>query len=62
MSIDYTGFIPLIVESLKQMQQTIQDQQKEIGNTAKSLPVETKSMFRSTSNEEVSVVEGVETI
>ena len=30
MSIDYIGFIPLIVESLKQMQQTIQDQQKEI--------------------------------
>ena len=48
MSIDYTGFIPLIVESLKQMQQTIQDQQKEI-ETLQS---------RSTSNEEVSVVEG----
>mgnify|MGYP002535675286 FL=1 len=58
MSIDYTGFIPLIVESLKQMQQTIQDQQKEIETLQSFLPAETKSMFRSTSNEEVSVVEG----
>lgn len=58
MSIDYTGFIPLIVESLKQMQQTIQDQQKEIETLQSLLPPETKSMFRSTSNEEVSVVEG----
>ena len=58
MSIDYTGFIPLIVESLKQMQQTIQDQQKEIETLQSLLPAETKSMFRSTSNEEVSVVEG----
>ena len=58
MSIDYIGFIPLIVESLKQMQQTIQDQQKEIETLQSLLPAETKSMFRSTSNEEVSVVEG----
>ena len=58
MSIDYTGFIPLIVESLKQMQQTIQDQQKEIETLQSLLPAETKSMFRSTSNENVSVVEG----
>ena len=58
MSIDYTGFIPLIVESIKQMQQTIQDQQKEIEALQSFLPAETKSMFRSTSNEEVSVVEG----
>lgn len=58
MSIDYIGFIPLIVESLKQMQQTIQDQQKEIETLQSLLPPETKSMFRSTSNEEVSVVEG----
>lgn len=58
MSIDYTGFIPLIVESLKQMQQTIQDQQKEIETLQSLLPAETKSMLRSTSNEEVSVVEG----
>lgn len=58
MSIDYTGFIPLIVESLKQMQQTIQDQQKEIEILQSLLPAETKSMFRSTSNEEVNVVEG----
>ena len=58
MSIDYIGFIPLIVESLKQMQQTIQDQQKEIETLQSFLPAETKSMFRSTSNEEVSVVEG----
>lgn len=57
MSIDYTGFIPLIVESLKQMQQTIQDQQKEIETLQSLLPAETKSMFRSTSNENVSVVE-----
>ncbi|RHO73857.1 tail fiber domain-containing protein [Parabacteroides sp. AF48-14] len=58
MSIDYIGFIPLIVESLKQMQQTIQDQQKEIETLQSLLPAETKSMLRSTSNEEVSVVEG----
>ena len=58
MSIDYIGFIPLIVESLKQMQQTIQDQQKEIETLQSLLPAETKSMFRSTSNEDVSVVEG----
>lgn len=57
MSIDYIGFIPLIVESLKQMQQTIQDQQKEIETLQSLLPAETKSMFRSTSNEDVSVVE-----
>ena len=47
-----------IEESLKQMQQTIQDQQKEIETLQSFLPAETKSMFRSTSNEEVSVVEG----
>lgn len=58
MSIDYTGFIPLIVESLKLMQQTIQDQQKEIERLQSLLPTETKSMLRSTSNEKVSVVEG----
>lgn len=58
MAIDYTGFIPLIVESIKQMQQTIQDQQKEIEKLQSLLPVETKSMLRSTSNEEVSVVVG----
>ena len=62
MSIDYTGFIPLIVESLKQMQQTIQDQQKEIEILQSLLPAETKSMFRSTSNEEVNVVEGAKYI
>ena len=45
MSIDYIGFIPLIVESLKQMQQTIQDQQKEIETLQSFLPAETKSMF-----------------
>lgn len=57
-SIDYTGFIPLIVESLKEMQQTIQEQQNEIENLRNLLPNETESMLRSTSTSETSVVEG----
>ena len=57
-SIDYTGFIPLIVESLKEMQQTIQDQQNEIENLRNLLPEGTKSMLRSTSTNNINVVEG----
>ena len=57
-SIDYTGFIPLIVESLKEMQQTIQDQQNEIENLRSLLPEGTKSMLRSTSTNNINVVEG----
>lgn len=57
-SIDYTGFIPLIVESLKEMQQTIQDQQNEIENLRSLLPEGIKSMLRSTSTNNINVVEG----
>lgn len=57
-SIDYTGFIPLIVESLKEMQQTIQEQQNEIENLRNLLPEGTKSMLRSTSTNTINVVEG----
>lgn len=57
-SIDYIGFIPLIVESLKEMQQTIQDQQNEIENLRTLLPEDTQSMLRSTSTNNISIVEG----
>lgn len=43
MSIDYTGFIPLIVESIKEMQQTILKQNEQIENLQNLLTVETKS-------------------
>lgn len=57
MSIDYIGFIPLIVESLKEMQQTIQAQQDEIDLLQSLLPVESKSQLRSTSTNNI-VIEG----
>lgn len=56
-SIDYIGFIPLIVESLKEMQQTIQAQQDEIDHLQSLLPVEGKSQLRSTSTNNI-VIEG----
>lgn len=56
-SIDYIGFIPLIVESLKEMQQTIQAQQNEIDLLQSLLPEESKSLLRSTSTDNI-VIEG----
>ena len=56
-SIDYIGFIPLIVESLKEMQQTIQAQQNEIDILQSLLPEERKSLLRSTSIDNI-VIEG----
>ena len=56
-SIDYIGFIPLIVESLKEMQQTIQAQQNEIDILQSLLPEESKSLLRSTSTDNI-VIEG----
>lgn len=56
-SIDYIGFIPLIVESLKEMQQTIQAQQNEIDILQSLLPEESKSLLRSTSTNNI-VIEG----
>lgn len=56
-SIDYIGFIPLIVESLKEMQQTIQAQQNEIDLLQSLLPDESKSLLRSTSTDNI-VIEG----
>lgn len=43
MAIDYIGFIPLIVESLKEMQQTIDDQKKQIENLQNLQVIETRS-------------------
>ena len=56
-SIDYIGFIPLIVESLKEMQQTIQIQQDEIDILKGLLPEESKSLLRSTSTDNI-VIDG----
>ncbi|WP_304248275.1 tail fiber domain-containing protein [Parabacteroides gordonii] len=56
-SIDYIGFIPLIVESLKEMQQTIHAQQNEIDILQSLLPEESKSLLRSTSTDNI-VIEG----
>lgn len=56
-SIDYIGFIPLIVESLKEMQQTIQIQQDEIDILKSLLPEESKSLLRSTSTDNI-VIDG----
>lgn len=54
MSIDYIGFIPLIVESMKEMQQTIDDLKAEI----KSLSPDNNFNLRSaTSNEEIKVLD-----
>ena len=56
-SIDYIGFIPLIVESLKEMQQTIQAQQNEIDILQSFLPEESRSLLRSTSTDNI-VIDG----
>lgn len=57
-SIDYIGFIPLLVESINEMRLTIQEQQNEIEMLQSLLSVETKSTFRSTSTDTPNVVEG----
>ena len=57
-SIDYTGFIPLLVESINEMRLTIQEQQNEIEMLQSLLSVETKSTLRSTSTGNPDMVEG----
>lgn len=57
-SIDYIGFIPLLVESINEMRLTIQEQQNEIEMLQSLLSVETKSTLRSTSTDTPNVVEG----
>lgn len=48
MSIDYIGFIPLIVESIKEMQETIQQQNEAIENLQNLLSSDIQSQLRST--------------
>lgn len=57
-SIDYIGFIPLLVESINEMRLTIQEQQNEIEVLQSLLSVETKSTLRSTSTGNPNAVEG----
>lgn len=57
-SIDYIGFIPLLVESINEMRLTIQKQQNEIEMLQSLLSVETKSTLRSTSTVNPDMVEG----
>ena len=59
MSIDYIGFIPLIVESIKEMQQTIQQQNEVIDNLQALLSPEVQSQLRSstTSTSNISAVD-----
>lgn len=57
-SIDYIGFIPLLVESINEMRLTNQEQQNEIEMLQSLLSVETKSTLRSTSTDTPNVVEG----
>lgn len=57
-SIDYIGFIPLLVESINEMRLTIQEQQNEIEMLQSLLSVETKSTLRSTSTGNPNMVEG----
>ena len=52
LSIDYIGFIPLIVESIKEMQQTILNQQEQIEALQTLLSLETKTQLRSTTSTE----------
>jgi len=47
MSIDYTGFIPLIVESIKELQTTIEQQNEQIMQLSKQLNSEQKIQTRS---------------
>lgn len=56
-SIDYIGFIPLLVESINEMRLTIQEQQNEIEMLQSLLSVETKSTLRSTSTGNPDMVE-----
>lgn len=60
MSIDYIGFIPLIVESIKEMQQTIVEQNEVINNLQNLLSPETQPQLRSNtvSMENVSTING----
>lgn len=60
MSIDYIGFIPLIVESIKEMQQTIQQQNEVIDNLQALLSPEVQSQLRSntTSTSNISALDG----
>lgn len=57
MSIDYIGFIPIIVESIKEMQQTIDNQNELINSLISS---DEQFTFRSnpTSNEDINILEG----
>jgi hypothetical protein len=56
MSIDYIGFIPLIVESIKEMQNTIAEQNEQIKYLSDKLGLETKGLRSSTtSNEEINM-------
>ena len=57
-SIDYIGFIPLLVESINEMRLTIQEQQNEIEMLKNLLSAETKSTLRSTSTGNPNVIEG----
>lgn len=52
MSIDYIGFIPIIVESIKEMQQVISVQNEQIEKLLAFLPAETISQFRSATSTE----------
>ena len=61
-SIDYIGFIPLLVESINEMRLTIQEQQNEIEMLQSLLSVETKSTLRSTSTGNPDMVEGAKYI
>lgn len=60
LSIDYIGFIPLIVESLKEMQQTIDSQNEVIRNLQKLVSPEGESKLRSdlSSDEGVNALNG----
>lgn len=57
-SIDYIGFIPLLVESINEMRLAIQEQQNEIEILQSLLSVETKSTMRSASTGNTNLIEG----
>lgn len=54
LSIDYIGFIPLIVESLKEMQQTIDEQSRQIENLQNLQVVETRSASATANSSQIS--------
>ena len=59
MSIDYIGFIPLIVESIKEMQLTIQNQNEQIENLQRLLSGDPESKLRSSStSNSTNMIEG----